>query len=77
MGRHGREEFDSRILIFLCKGMLFLLVVVQLLFLHDDIRQELSLVDRLEGITLVEGRIDERSLLEKILATILPLWAGK
>ncbi len=77
MGRHGREEFDSRVLIFLCKGMLLLLLVVQFLFLHDDIRQELSLVDRLEGSPLIDGRIDERSLSEKILATILLLWAGK
>ncbi len=77
MGRHGREEFDSRVLIFLCKSMLLLLLVVQLLFLHDDIRQEMSVVDRLEGIPLVDGGIDERSLSEKILTTILPLWAGK
>ena len=77
MGKHGREEFDSRVLIFLCKGMLFLLLVVQLLFLYDGIRQEVSLIDQLEGVPLVDGRIDERSLSEKILATILLLWAGK
>lgn len=77
MGRHGREEFDSQVLIFLCKTMVLLLLVVQILFLHDDIRQELSVVDRLEGTPLVEGRIDERPLMEKILAAILPLGAGK
>lgn len=76
MGRHGHEEFDSDILIFICKTLVIILVVVQILFLHADIRQELSLVDQLEGIPLVEGRIDERPLTEKILATILSLWAG-
>lgn len=77
MGKHGHEEFDSYILIFICKAMVIILVVVQILFLHADIRQELSLVDKLEGIPLIEGRIDERPLTEKILTTILPFVEGK
>lgn len=77
MGRHGREEFDSSVLIGLCKLLLIVLAVVQILLLQADIRHELSLVDKLEGIPLVDGQIDERPLSDKILTTVFSLWAGE
>lgn len=77
MGRHGQEDFGGKVLIGLCKLMIILLVVVQILLLQADIRREMSLVDKLEGSLLVDGQIDERPLQDKILTTILSLWAGK
>lgn len=77
MGRHGKEEFDSYVLIRLCKLMLVILMVVQILLMQQDVRRELSLVDKLEGSPLVDGCMDERPLSDKILAAIFALWAGK
>lgn len=77
MGRHGKEEFDSSVLIAVCQILAAVLTVVQILLLQPDIRRELSLVDKLEGVPIVDGRIDERSLTDKIMATVLSLWAGE
>ncbi len=77
MGRHGRDEIVSSILVRVCKIMIVILMVVQSLLLQSDIRYELSLVDKLEGIPLVGTHIDESPLEDKILTTILSFIAGK
>lgn len=77
MGQHGRDEIVSSILIRICKIMIVILMVVQILLLQSDIRYELSLVDKLEGIPLVGTHIDERPTEDKILATIFSFIAGK